>query len=232
MHSKRSGVWIALGIIGAWLFCFIRGVFGPQPSSRPIESVFLVIASAFLFTGLFITAHDAMHGTLDPSNRKLNNAIGTVAVLFYALFPFSKLKTEHFLHHRAPASQRDPDFHSGQPGFWHWYWNFVTHYVSFAQFAVIVLAAQIPIHGWGVSPVNVYAFWVLPSFASTLQLFYFGTYLPHREKGGYADENKARSLRFSKTISFLTCYHFSGYHLEHHRYPHVPWWGLPRTRDR
>ena len=33
-------------------------------------------------------------------------------------------------------------------------------------------------------------------------------------------------------LSLLTCYHFGGYHHEHHLHPGVPWWRLPGTRAR
>ncbi|MDQ1141520.1 fatty acid desaturase [Pedobacter agri] len=36
-----------------------------------------------LYTGLFITAHDAMHGTIS-SNKTINNFFGYLAVFIYA----------------------------------------------------------------------------------------------------------------------------------------------------
>ena len=35
-----------------------------------------VLLTTFFYTGIFITAHDAMHGLVSPSYRKLNDAIG------------------------------------------------------------------------------------------------------------------------------------------------------------
>jgi len=82
----------------------------------------------------------------------------------------------------------------------------------------------------GLEPVSVVLFWAVPAILSAVQLFYFGTYRPHRiEVGNFADEHRARSTQWGPVYSFLTCYHF-GYHLEHHRYPWVPWWGLPSIR--
>jgi beta-carotene ketolase (CrtW type) len=58
-------------------------------------------------------------------------------------------------------------------------------------------------------------------------LFYFGTFLPHREpEEGYSNIHCAQSNSLPVFWSFITCYHF-GYHQEHHEYPHVPWWHLP-----
>ena len=64
--------------------------------------------------------------------------------------------------------------------------------------------------------------------------FLFGTWLPHRadDDAPFADRHNARSPAMSDTLSLLTCYHFGGYHHEHHLYPGVPWWRLPATRAR
>lgn len=45
---------------------------------------------SFLYTGLFITAHDAMHGAVVPGHPKINNAIGALALLCYG---FSRIKS-------------------------------------------------------------------------------------------------------------------------------------------
>ena len=75
-------------------------------------------------------------------------------------------------------------------------------------------------------------FWALPAIASSVQLFYFGTYLPHRvEEQPFTDRHNARSLDFNWLVSLLTCFHF-GYHHEHHDKPWVPWWKLPDQRVR
>ena len=70
-----------------------------------------------------------------------------------------------------------------------------------------------------------------PAILSSLQLFYFGTYRPHRHcdtsgGDGFSDRHNARSDGFGSFVSLATCFHF-GYHLEHHRRPDVPWWALP-----
>ena len=60
-----------------------------------------------------------------------------------------------------------------------------------------------------------------------IQLFYFGTYLPHRASLiPFADQRRAHNSRFGYWPSLLTCFHF-GHHRTHHQPPYVPWWGLP-----
>ena len=51
---------------------------------------------------------------------------------------------------------------------------------------------------------------------SSLQLFIFGIFLPHRKRDpGLKDESCTRSIHLPVFWSFITCYHF-GYHQEHH----------------
>lgn len=195
--------------------------------TRPIEwwMLPLVLVQTMLYTGLFITAHDAMHGTVYPPNRRLNDLIGGLAVWLYALFSFKKLLERHQAHHAHPGQEEDPDFHDGEhPGFWRWYARFVMHYVTWKQILGMAIIFNVMEHLLGVPMLNLLVFWVVPSLLSTLQLFYFGTYLPHRGDPGNA--HHARSNTYSELLSFITCYHF-GYHLEHHEYPWAPWWHLP-----
>ena len=56
---RGVGFLVASAIVGAW-------------------GVLNVLAQAWLCTGLFITAHDAMHGTVSRA-RWLNHAVGAVA---------------------------------------------------------------------------------------------------------------------------------------------------------
>ena len=56
-------------------------------------------------------------------------------------------------------------------------------------------------------------------------------WLPHRPgHDAFPDRHNARSSRISDPVSLLTCFHFGGYHHEHHLHPSVPWWRLPSTR--
>jgi beta-carotene ketolase (CrtW type) len=74
-------------------------------------------------------------------------------------------------------------------------------------------------------------FWSAPAILASLQLFWFGTYLPHRAgPTPFTDRHNARSSRMSDGASLLTCFHFGGYHHEHHLSPGAPWWRLPAVR--
>jgi len=186
-----------------------------------------------MFTGLFITVHDSMHGTVLPGNPAVNNVVGTISIFFYALFSYKKLKAKHIQHHRYPGTFRDPDYHDGKhPGFIRWYLRFMRLYISPYQVIGMAIVFNLLVFIAGLKWWNLILFWIVPSIGSTLQLFLFGTYLPHREpEEGYTNKHHARSSNFPYIISLVTCYHF-GYHLEHHRYPYVQWWRLPRVRKR
>ena len=64
----------------------------------------LVPLLAWLYVGLFITAHDAMHALVAPRHRRLNDAVGRLAARLYAQFDYDALRLAHAEHHRAPAS--------------------------------------------------------------------------------------------------------------------------------
>ncbi|WP_347277816.1 fatty acid desaturase, partial [Leptolyngbya sp. FACHB-711] len=105
---------IALGVIGIWAASLI-GLLSLNLNQIPGWVIpAMMLWQMFLYTGLFITAHDAMHGALFPSNIKVNNTIGTLCVLLYGLFSYKKLLKKHWMHHHHPASELDPDFHDGK----------------------------------------------------------------------------------------------------------------------
>jgi beta-carotene/zeaxanthin 4-ketolase len=189
-----------------------------------------ILWQTFLYTGLFITAHDSMHGAVAPHNPKLNYGIGTISVLLYALFSYQKLLKKHWLHHHYPASSLDPDFHDDQhTNFFSWYFHFMKEHFSWTQLGCIVMMSIVLKFCLHLSELNLILFWMFPSLLSSLQLFYFGTFLPHRKPiGGYVYPHRAQTSHLSTFWSFITCYHF-GYHQEHHQYPSVPWWKLPKV---
>lgn len=47
-----------------------------------------ILWQTFLYTGLFITSHDAMHGVVFPQNTKINHFIGTLTLSLYGLLPY------------------------------------------------------------------------------------------------------------------------------------------------
>ena len=225
------GVGLAAGVIAGWIALHVAGVFALPGAVALALSPVLVAVQCWLSVGLFIIAHDAMHGSLAPRRPGVNRFFGRVAVMVYACIWYDGLVQRHFMHHRASGTAGDPDFHEqGDTSFWRWYGSFMTEYLTVAQLAGLVLfsSAQLAL---GVELWRLLTFWALPAILSSLQLFYFGTYLPHRRESeaGFVDGHHARSNGYPWLVSLLTCFHF-GYHHEHHLAPTAPWWRLPHVR--
>lgn len=182
----------------------------------------MIFVQMHLYTGLFITAHDSMHGTIS-SNKTINNFIGHLSVFLYAGFFYNKLYAKHHKHHSHVHTEEDPDF--APHGFWRWYLSFMLNYVTIIQLVIMAVAFNV-LQIW-IEQRNLLLFWVLPSLMSTFQLFYFGTYLPH--KGEHENEYHSSTLQKNHLLAFFTCYFF-GYHLEHHQKPGTPWWQLYKTK--
>jgi beta-carotene/zeaxanthin 4-ketolase len=218
---------IASGIVTVWATSIVTLCTIDLQGLPLVVKILILLWQTFLYTGLFVTAHDAMHGVIYPRDRRLNDAVGTFVLWLYGLFSFRTLLQRHILHHRFPVSETDPDYQSS--GFLGWYWTFMTRYWSWKRFAALVLTFHF-IHGiLGVSEANLVWAWVYPSILSSLHLFYFGTYLPHRQPGGgYTNEHRSTTIPRLWILSLLACYHF-GYHHEHHRFTDVPWWRLPNA---
>ncbi len=219
---------VAMMIIGIWGISFWQCMQVQVKTLQLLELILLVGWQTWICTGLFITAHDAMHGNIHHSSQ-LNPVIGQLCLWLYAGFDYPQLLVKHHLHHQYPASDRDPDFHDGETvHFWAWYGQFVCEHLSWQQLlnlvticGIYVIICQFPL-------INILLFWVLPSLLSSLQLFYFGTFLPHREpQGGYTNPHRATTIARSAWWSLISCYHF-GYHQEHHESPQTPWWQLYR----
>jgi beta-carotene ketolase (CrtW type) len=223
------GVMHAVAVIALWVVTLAVSLFIIElPRHWPWVLVALPLQT-FLNVGLFITAHDAMHRTLAPNWPRLNDALGRIALWCYAFFDFCRMKREHFRHHAAPVSGGDPDYHADER-FWPWYVGFMRSYITWRQWVGMPAAFCSLWLAIGVRPQNLLLLWAAPALLSTLQLFYFGTYLPHRTPhGGHDDEHYATTSGYSHWRSFVTCYHF-GRHWEHHAWPFVPWWMLGRVR--
>lgn len=225
-NRTYQGFAIAICLIGLWLISLVSLLRLDHPLFVGWMAL-AILVQTFLYTGLFITAHDAMHECVVPKHLKLNHAIGFLALLLYGFLPYYKLRTAHWQHHQYPASDRS--------GLSQWQ----TH-----AWAVLVRPFHGALLGWyqcigitvayhfmhrvlAVSELNLVMFWAVPALLSSLQLFYFGTFLAHREPAtGYQNAARANSIYRPVLWSFLTCYHF-GYHNEHHEHPNVPWWRLP-----
>jgi beta-carotene/zeaxanthin 4-ketolase len=234
------GLWVAAVIILLWVSSLSILLYADLTQLTVPLILAATLGRTFVQTGLFIVAHDAMHGTVLPSvgatsasrNRYWNDAIGGLAMTLYALLPYQKLATNHQRHHLYPGQSNDPDFHDGvHQNVIAWYITFMGRYLDRTQQIVEFFGIGVifSVLHWGFHAAlpNLFLFWILPIVLSSMQLFFFGTYLPHRTiSGSESSSHQINSSSYSPILSFLTCYHF-GYHWEHHEYPFLPWYRLP-----
>lgn len=230
----HRGLVIGVGIVLAWAVCLVAQLAEPwRPGAVPFWIPFAFALQTFLFTGLFITAHDAMHGTLAPSHPRLNHALGALCVTLFVGFNYQKMRRNHMAHHASPGVPGDdPDFHDGRwTGPVAWYLGFMARYMSWRPLLIQAGLFQVLTHGLGLPWHQVLLCQALPAVVSSMQLFFFGTWLTHRTPpGGHDNVHNARSSSFPPWLSLLTCYHF-GYHEEHHEVPSAAWWQLPAVRS-
>jgi beta-carotene ketolase (CrtW type) len=231
-RQTAIGLTLAAAIALAWAALHVGSVFFlPLEGAGLAAAPLLVLALCWLNVGLFIVAHDAMHGSLAPGRPRLNLWAGRLALAFYAGFSFDRLRPKHFEHHRSPGTAADPDFSADHPSaFWPWYLAFFRQYFGLRELAVLTLMVAVYTLLLKAPYPNLLLFWALPAILSSLQLFLFGTFLPHRAADApFGDRHRARSNEYGWLASLLTCFHF-GYHHEHHRSPATPWWRLPAER--
>ncbi len=222
------GVFIALLVIISWASHLAYMLLLQPVNLLDVWFWVHMLIQTWLFTGLFITAHDSMHGTIS-ANRKLDNVIGFSATLLFAGMWYPMLIKKHKMHHVNPGTALDPDYYTGKQNFFIWWFSFMKSYVTIWQ--ILIMAGLFNLGLLFFSEIQLIVLWIIPSILATFQLFYFGTYLPHRlphttEMGIY----KSRTLKKNHLWAMLSCYFF-GYHYEHHASPQTPWWKLYQTKN-
>lgn len=219
----NKGLLIALTVIILWFSSLLFLLNITINWTNPLTYLGILI-QMHLYTGLFITAHDAMHGIVSP-NKKVNHAIGWISAMLFSYNFYWRLFPKHHEHHRFVATEKDPDYHpSGN--FFRWYLSFILQYVNVWQ--ILLMASTYNVLKLFLQMENLIAFWMIPAILSTLQLFYFGTFLPHMRDA----HNRHHSYSQSKNHlwAFFSCYFF-GYHYEHHDSPGTPWWNLWKVKE-
>lgn len=245
-----AGIFLSALILAGWVISLLL-LLSVEPASLSVHCIIIaVLIRTFLHTGLFVIGHDAMHQNLLPNHRQINHWMGAIAVGLYASISYSKCCVNHQRHHCYPGQIHDPDFHNGTHT--HplcWYLKFIREYIAVSS--ILRLLSGWGLLLWGMSrfvPIvwsSVFLFVLLPFVLSSVQLFVFGTYLPHRDEQKHRSPELLRlgdrpdcSLSCSPQRlwgrwlwSLFTCYHFGYYHPAHHRFPRIPWYQLPSCRE-
>lgn len=235
-RQAAIGVTLAVAIIGGWLAGHVAAVWFLVAWEQPLLAVILFAWQTWLSVGLFIVAHDAMHGSLAPGMDKVNRGLGSLALRLYIGFSYDRLYPKHHAHHNHVGSADDPDFDPDHPSSpTRWYLTFMRRYLDRYVLGMTTAlffgyAALLWMVGGPERAAHIF-FWVGPSLIASMQLFYFGTYRPHCHVEGerFVDEHNSRSNDFGPVASLFSCFHF-GYHREHHVSPGTPWWRLPAKR--
>lgn len=217
------GLLIGISIILLWLVHLVYALVFTEVSFSSLMMFVHIAIQTYLYTGLFITAHDAMHGQVS-GNRSVNNGVGRLSTWLFAALSYTRLLEKHKLHHQFPGEEGDPDYCTYSQNFWRWWFSFLKNYVKWWQ--IVILAVVFNILQIWINQLNLVLFWVLPSILATFQLFYFGTYRPHRLPHTEAMmPHHSRTQKGPHWWAMLSCYFF-GYHFEHHESPRTPWWKL------
>jgi len=217
------GLLIAVTVITLWILHLSYCLFFFEFNFSSVYSYLHILLQAYLFTGLFITAHDGMHGNI-TTYSKLNHLIGRISSSLYACLSYKKLLKNHFAHHKYVGTAEDPDYSVKSQNFLVWWFSFMKKYVTVIQ--LVCMAVIYNILKLFTAEINLIFLWVIPAFLSTFQLFYFGTYRPHKlPHTPEMQPHNARSQNKNFIWGMLSCYFF-GFHYEHHESPRTPWWRL------
>ena len=224
------GILIACVVMVIWTLHLAWSLLHVSPSLLNPWMYVHVVVQAWLFTGLFITAHDAMHGNIARS-RRINEFIGHVASFLFAAIFYKRLRKNHGLHHKYSATEKDPDFYVRSQQFFRWWGVFMFRYVTIMQLVIMAVLFNLLIWIPGIDETRALVYWALPAILGTGQLFWVGVYWPHRlPHHEHMGPHRARTQHKNHLWALISCYFF-GYHREHHNNPRIPWWQLYRTKS-
>lgn len=228
-QPATMGIFIALLIILLWGVHLAYTLLHVQVSLTNPWMYLHILFQAYLFAGLFITAHDAMHGNIS-SKKQVNTFIGYLASFLFAGMYYKRLLKNHKLHHIHSATEQDPDFYVRSQNYFRWLGIFFWRYVTLIQLVVMAVFFNVLIRIPDVTEISALTYWAIPAVLGTLQLFTAGIYwvhrLPHTKQMG---PHRARTQHKHHPWAMLSCYFF-GYHREHHDNPRIPWWQLYREK--
>jgi beta-carotene/zeaxanthin 4-ketolase len=199
--------------------------------AHPWAMVLTIPVNACAFTGLFIFAHEAIHGTLLPGFPRLGHALGRLFATVYALVDYDLLRANHWQHHGHVATDRDPDF-DGEGRLLLHAARFLGRYLRWYAIPTLALAGHLV--GQAGHTAAMLGAYVVPVLLSTLVVFTVGIHLVHHPEllrtrtGG--DAQRSVCVDLGRVGSALMILNFN-VHWHHHAYPRLSWWELGACRE-
>lgn len=212
--------------------------------------VYLLAAAAL--HGISLFTHEGVHGTL--CRRPLLNRVVAAACAWPVLQNFAAYRVLHLKHHNHLGKEGDPDHY---PNYTRWTWMQFLMYWGRLLAGYPAYITMIPILGWRqgsvadrcwivweigmtaalatvviLSPVP----WMLLLHGWLIPMLFINTLVNIRGMSQHTWLTPAsdpvlgtRSILTNPVTRFFMCN--ENYHLEHHLYPGVPWYNLPRVHQ-
>jgi fatty acid desaturase len=248
-HYQRLAVFVLL-YLGAAFAVWSLAICPSFAHWRWLVALPCYLCAAGALHGISLFAHEAVHQTLARNGRW--NALLGAACAIPVLQNCSAYTVLHLRHHQHLGEDGDPDHYAA---YTRWTWLIFTMNWFRLLIGYPIYIVAIPILGWrhGTARQRVgialeFAAAVLLVTAALLAplpagLLLHGWLIPmllinfmvnirgmsqHTLLGESTDEVRGtRSILTSRLIAFFMCN--ENYHLEHHLYPGVPWYHLPRV---
>ena len=247
-HYPRLLVFVTLYALSGYMAYALAGRYPGEPVALATRLPLYLLAAASLH-GISLFTHEAVHG-LVSRNRGWNHLLGAACAL-PVLQNYAAYRVLHLRHHRHLGLAGDPDHYQNYTR-WSWLvfamnWGrliigypayiaaipvlgfrhgntadrvgIVSEVVALGVVAYVVLASPIPgallIHAWLVPM-------VLINTLVNVRGMSQHTLLEHESDPVLG----TRSILTNRVTAFFMCN--ENLHLEHHLYPGVPWYNLPR----
>jgi beta-carotene/zeaxanthin 4-ketolase len=138
--NKEWGIFWALAILMAWCVNLSFGLRIEIDPTNPWLYI-VILVQTHLYTGLFISSHDSIHGVLSVKYPKINRILGQLCTLLFAFNNYAKLEKKHHEHHAFVNTENDPDVHQGN--FFIWWFKFMWQYVTWQQVLAMAITYNI-----------------------------------------------------------------------------------------
>ena len=243
--EKPDYSWPSIGLFIYIMISFSCSTVLAINNSIPIFVAILINALACYIA--YTILHESAHGLISK-NKYINNATGTLSLLFITPMPFfSTYRFLHMTHHRfVNVPEKDPDYFCGAGPNWSlpFRWMlmdiaYVMNYFTMGFYSTRPKKEKIEF--WVATTFGVcllsylftmgyfYQFFLLYFIPTRIALFFLAImfdYLPHYPHKVTVQEDKYKATNNRIGLEWLLSPLFLGqnYHLSHHIYPNVPFY--------